>query len=182
MAQFDSQPVLTDDRVTLRPLRPGDWDALFAVAADRDVWAGHPAHDRWREPVFRKFFEDSLASGGALLIEDASTRSAIGSSRFDERRAEPGETEIGWTFLARSHWGGQTNKAVKRLMLAHALAHYDRVIFLVAETNVRSQKAMERIGGRLTDRTQVFDMAGEPSRHLVYAIDAEDFAAGPLQE
>jgi hypothetical protein len=31
------------------------------------------------------------------------------------------EVEIGWTFLASSHWGGATNRGVRRLMLDHAL-------------------------------------------------------------
>lgn len=43
---LDRQPVLEGERVLLRPLQPGDWDALFAVASDPLVWQQHPAHDR----------------------------------------------------------------------------------------------------------------------------------------
>jgi RimJ/RimL family protein N-acetyltransferase len=174
------QPILGNAVVSLRPLRPDDCDALYAVAADPQIWALHPAHDRWQEPVFRQFFDDALASGGALVAIDTATGAIIGSSRYDTARAEPGEIEIGWTFLARSHWGGGANAAMKALMVGHALAHFDRVIFLIGETNIRSRRAMEKIGGKLTDREHRAEMAGASVRHVIYTIDREAFATGPL--
>ena len=182
---FDFQPTLANAVVALRPLRSSDWDALFAVASDPAIWAGHPAHDRWTEPVFRAFFADNLASGGALIATDPATGAVIGTSRYDLGRAGPGEVEIGWTFLARAYWGGATNAACKALMIGHALTGptppaYDRVIFLVGETNRRSRGAMAKIGAVLTDRVDEAEMAGKTVRHLVYAIDRAGFAAGPL--
>ncbi|MFD1613323.1 GNAT family N-acetyltransferase [Sphingomonas tabacisoli] len=177
---FDAQPELADDRVRLRPLKADDWDALFAVASDPLIWEVHPAHDRWQEPVFRRFFDDALASGGALAAIDPATGEIIGSSRFDVRRAGEGEIEIGWTFVARAYWGGAVNRSMKRLMIAHALQHFDRVIFLVGETNGRSRRAMEKIGGVLTPRLDHAEMAGVPVTHVVYAIDREGFERGPL--
>lgn len=180
MTDFDFQPELADDVVRLRPLRPEDWDALFAVASDPLIWAVHPAHDRWQEPVFRRFFADALASGGALVAIDPATGAVIGASRYDTGRAGPGEVEIGWTFLARAYWGGAVNAAMKRLMVGHALRHFDRVVFLVGDTNRRSRRAMEKIGGVLTDRIDEFEMAGLRARHVIYAIDRHAFEAGPL--
>lgn len=182
MPGLDRQPVLEGEHLTLRPLRPGDWDALFAVASDPLIWEQHPAHDRWREPVFRAFFEDALANGGALLAIDRASGAVIGSSRFEglEERGG-GSVEIGWTFLARSHWGGTWNHEMKRLMLAHALASVAEVRFLVGETNTRSRRALEKIGARLTDRTEERIMAGgEIIPHLTYIITRADFARGPL--
>ena len=175
------QPTLSDTRVLLRPLAVADWDALFAVAADPLIWALHPAHDRWQEAVFRRFFSDALASGGALVATDPASGAVIGSSRFDTTRAEAGEIEIGYTFLARAHWGGTVNAAMKRLMLGHALTHFDRVVFLVGETNHHSRRALEKIGASLTDRSQRTVLAGREIVHVIYAIDREGFAAGPLQ-
>lgn len=174
------QPTLEDARLLLRPLRADDWEPLFAVASDPMIWAMHPAHDRWKEPVFRTFFEEGLASNGALAAIDKATGAVIGSSRYDRRVCESGEVEIGWTFLARSHWGGPANRAMKRLMLAHAFTLFDTAIFLVGETNLRSCRAMEKIGGRLLDRRQSWEMAGVQIDHLIYAISAADFAASPL--
>lgn len=174
------QPTLVHPLVRARPLHADDWAALYAVASDPLIWVVHPAHDRWREPVFRRFFDDAMASGGALVAIDPATGNVIGSSRFDRTRAGPGEIEIGWTFLARSYWGGPTNAALKSLMVGHALKEFGRVIFVVGESNVRSRRAMEKIGGQLTDREYFAEMAGRPARHVIYAIDRAGFACGPL--
>jgi RimJ/RimL family protein N-acetyltransferase len=179
---LDRQPVLEGERLRLRPLVPEDWEARFAVAADPLIWQQHPAHDRWREPVFRAFFDDALANKGALVAIDRGTDAVIGSSRFQGlSEADGGSVEIGWTFLARSHWGGTFNREMKRLMLAHALASVAECRFLVGETNTRSRTALERIGARLTDRREERIMAGgEVIPHLTYLMTREDFASGPL--
>src|SRR6187401_3232783 len=129
---MDRQPVLEGERLLLRPLRESDWDALYAVAADRELWAVHPSHDRWQEPVFRAFFEDALDKGGALAIVDKASGAVIGSSRFQAYDpANGGEVEIGWSFLARPYWGLGYNAEFKRLMLAHAFRWVERVLFRV---------------------------------------------------
>lgn len=178
---MNRQPVLEGERVRLRPLVEEDWDALYAVASDREIWAVHPSHDRWREPVFRAFFEDALAKGGALAIVDKASGQVIGSSRFQVCERVPGEVmEIGWSFLARRCWGEGYNAEFKRLMLEHAFRHVDRVVFRVGADNVISRKAMANIGGRLTGETFVEDRVGVPVEHVVYEITREAFEKGPL--
>ena len=149
---FDRQPSLTGDLLDLRPLRPDDWEALFRVASDPLIWEQHPDSDRYQEDVFRRFFDDALASGGALVAIDRSTGQIIGSSRYFGYDEEQSVVEIGWTFLTRPYWGGAYNREMKRLLVGHALQSVKRVIFSVGLTNVRSQKAMEKIGGVRTGR------------------------------
>ena len=158
---FELQPHLSGDLLELRPLRPEDWDALFAAASDPLIWAQHPASDRYKEEVFREFFREALASGGAFAIIDRQTERIIGSSRYFGFDAAEKKIEIGWTFLERSHWGGRFNGELKRLMLEHAFRFVDTVVFIVGPTNLRSRKAMEKIGGVL---------AGERDGNVVYAI------------
>jgi RimJ/RimL family protein N-acetyltransferase len=162
---FEPQPTLKGRLVELRPLRPDDFDALYAVASDPLIWEQHPATERHRPEEFRAAFEKSLESGGALVAVDAADGKVIGSSRFRYDEAK-GEVEIGWTFLARSHWGGAYNGEMKRLMIEHAFRFVERVIFLVAPHNVRSQKAVERIGAARAGWGE--DTAGRPS--FVYEI------------
>jgi RimJ/RimL family protein N-acetyltransferase len=116
-------------------------------------------------------------------VTDSRDGAVIGSSRYDHARAGAGEVEIGWTFLARSHWGGAANACMKRLMLGHAFAQgIERAIFLVGETNLRSRRAMEKIGARLTPRIDVAEMAGAIVRHVVYAIDATHWPQLPIAD
>jgi len=144
---FELQPILKSEILELRPLQAGDFDALYAVASDPLLWEQHPNSDRYKLDVFRKFFDEALESGGALIVLDRKDDRVIGSSRFHCYDLVRSEIEIGWTFLARSHWGGVYNGELKRMMLAHAFKFVDNVIFFVGSTNLRSQRAMEKIGG-----------------------------------
>ena len=144
---FELQPILKSDVLELRPLRADDFEALYKVASDPLLWEQHPNSDRYKPEVFRKFFDEALQSGGALLVIDRKDDCVIGSSRFNCYDLVRSEIEIGWTFLARSHWGGAYNAELKRLMLAHAFKFVDNVIFFIGATNIRSQRAMEKIGG-----------------------------------
>jgi len=144
---FELQPNLKGELIELRPLRPEDWDDLFAVASDPLIWEQHPESDRYKEDVFKVFFREALECGGAFVIVDTKTQQIIGSTRFHGYDPEKSEIEIGWTFLARNYWGGRYNRELKDLMLAHAFKFVENVMFLVGENNVRSQRATEKIGG-----------------------------------
>jgi RimJ/RimL family protein N-acetyltransferase len=143
---FDLQPTLAGPLVTLRPLSPADHDELFAVAADPLIWEQHPDKTRFQPAGFQAFFQQALDSGGALLALNSASGKVIGSSRFHGYDEAAGEVEIGWTFLARSHWGGRYNSEMKRLMLEHAFRYVGRVVFLIDPANHRSQRAIEKIG------------------------------------
>ena len=143
---FELQPTLKGDLIHLRPLRPEDFDALFLVASDPLIWEQHPERNRYTKERFRAYFKGGLDSGGALIVLDAKTGAIIGSSRYSGYDAAGSEIEIGWTFLARSHWGGRYNGEMKRLMLRHAFQFVDHVVFLIGEENIRSQRAVEKIG------------------------------------
>jgi N-acetyltransferase len=178
---MDRQPTLEGPTLSLRPLRPDDWDALFAVASDPLIWEVHPGHDRWQEPVFRLFFADALAHRGALAVIEKASGRIVGSSRYQAYDPEEGgSVEIGWTFLERALWGGAANRELKRLMLEHAFRYVERVDFRVGEDNVRSRGAMSKIGGRLSERTSVAEIAGRQVRHVIFEITRESFASGPL--
>ena len=143
----DLQPTLTGELVELRPLRPDDVDALQDAAADPLIWEQHPEPDRWTPAKFRAYFDDHLASGGALVVVDRAGGELLGVSRY-VHDAERDEIEIGWTFLVRRAWGGAVNGELKRLMLTHAFRFVPRVVFLVGRDNLRSRRAVEKLGAR----------------------------------
>ena len=144
---FDLQPVLRGEILWLRPLRLDDFADLYGVASDPLIWEQHPVSDRYKREVFAGFFREAMDSGGALIAFDSRDDKVIGSSRFFGFDPAKSEIEIGWTFLARSHWGGVYNREMKRLMLDHAFRFVGSVVFLVGPKNWRSQKAVEKIGG-----------------------------------
>ena len=168
MRPFDAQPTLKGDLVELRPLRPDDYDPLYAVAADPLVWEQHPVRNRHEAEQFRTFFDESIQSHGALLVTDVATAQVIGSSRFHGYDEQHNEVEIGWSFLARTHWGGAYNGEMKRMMLQHAFRFADRVVLLVSPGNLRSRRAVEKIGGKLVGSRP--DAAGRDS--VLYEIRA----------
>ena len=167
---FELQPHLVGNLIEVRPLRPEDWESLFTVASDPLIWEQHPASDRYQEKVFREFFREALESGGALIVIDRATQKIIGSSRYFGFEPGRSEVEIGWTFLARTHWGGKYNGELKRLMLEYAFRFVDNVIFKIGPTNFRSRKAVEKIGGVLTERPEDPNLHGNIVAQVVYQI------------
>jgi N-acetyltransferase len=167
---FDLQPHLKGELLELRPLATDDWDLLFAVASDPLIWEQHPEQDRYTENVFRIFFKEALESGGAFVIIDSKTQQIIGSTRFYGYDPEKSEIEIGWTFLARKYWGGRFNAEMKRLLLSHAFKFVENVVFFVGEDNIRSQKAMEKVGAIKVETVTRTYGNRPPSTNLKYVI------------
>jgi N-acetyltransferase len=147
MTPPDFKPTLTGPTVIVRPVVAGDWAELFTAGSDPEIWKVHPTPDRYTEPAFGQFFDNAVTSKMAFVFVDRSTNRLIGSSRYYGYDPERSEVEIGWTFIVRGHWGGKTNREVKRLMLDHAFTFVDTVMFWVGEHNWRSQGAMTKIGG-----------------------------------
>jgi RimJ/RimL family protein N-acetyltransferase len=143
---FDKQPKLTGALVGVRPLLQSDYDPLYAVAADPLIWEQHPVPNRHEESVFRDFFAESLESGGALLVTDRQTGGVIGSSRFHGYSQAKSEVEIGWTFLARSDWGGRYNGDLKAIMARHAFQFVESIVLFINPSNSRSLRAATKVG------------------------------------
>jgi RimJ/RimL family protein N-acetyltransferase len=175
---FELQPRLTGALVELRPLVPADFDALFRVASDPLIWEQHPEPDRHTPPKFRRYFDGAIASGGAFAVLARATGAVIGSTRYHNVRPDAREVEIGWTFLARSHWGGAYNREMKALLLAHAFRFVDRVVFVVGQNNRRSRRAVEKLGAVLEGTAEATSPDGTPRHNVVYALTCARWAAG----
>src|SRR6266567_768306 len=167
---FDLQPNLKGELIELRPLAPEDWNELFAVASDPLIWQQHPESDRYKENVFKIFFREAMECGGAFVIIDTKNQQIIGSTRFYGYDPERSEIEIGWTFLARKYWGGRYNREMKRLLLDHAFKFVENVVFLVGEHNIRSRKAMEKIGATKNGTVKKVYGNRPPSLNVRYVI------------
>jgi len=167
------QPTLVGDLVIVRPLRKQDWREMFAAASDPLIWELHPKRDRYKEQVFKEFFAEAIDTKSAFAFVEKKTTSIIGSSRYYGYEPQRSEIEIGWTFLIRKHWGGATNREVKKLMLDHAFTFVNTVVFWVGEQNWRSQRAMEKIGGIRRDGLAFRPSGGAP--HVVFEITRANY-------
>lgn len=169
----DFQPTLTGATLQLRPMRQDDLDALWLAASDPLIWVQHPEPTRWQREAFTRFFDSGIACGGALVAQERAGGAVVGSSRYYQWDAQAQAVTIGYTFLVRRLWGGPANAEMKRLMIDHALGYARTVWFEVGRDNLRSRRAMEKIGASLAgDRIDPPGTVAVP--HVLYRMDRPD--------
>lgn len=144
--EFDLQPTLRGAQLTLRPLTAADREPLWEAARDPLVWEVHPDPSRCTRPGFERYFDGLLQGCGSLAVMDNATGRIIGATRYYDWEPEKREVAIGYTFLTREFWGGAANREMKRLLIQHAAPHVQVIWFHVGKGNVRSRRAMEKIG------------------------------------
>ena len=175
MTTFELQPTLTGELIELRPLRLDDFEELYRAASDPLIWEQHPEPMRHTREVFQRYLDTAIESGGAFAVIDRSTGRIIGSTRYWNLTGD--EVEIGWTFLQRAYWGGEYNGEMKRLLLDHAFRFVERVVFVIGEENLRSQKAVEKIGATFLRRADRTAPDGTIRKNVVYAITRQGVSA-----
>ena len=173
---FAFQPQITGQYLSVRPLGRTDYEPLYAAAADPLIWAQHPEPLRWQRPVFDRLFARLLSSGGALVAIDTTSHAVIGSSSFYDYRPDSADIVIGYTFLARPYWGGRCNAELKLMMLEHAFQYIETVWFHVGKGNLRSQRAMSKVGATLSHE-MLRESGGVTASFIHYAIHRASFPA-----
>lgn len=159
---------LSNDLVELIPMVKADFDLLYIVASDPEIWAQHPDFNRYTPVGFTTYFQKLLATDIPFLILDKATQHVIGATSYYDYRAEEKSTAIGYTFLAKAYWGGMYNKSIKQLLMDYAFETLDKVVFHVREGNLRSQAALEKIGAR---KEKEYPAPADPTQiQLEYAI------------
>ena len=172
MIPFDFAPKLEGATLRLRPLIVNDFEALYSASADPLIWEQHPDPLRYQREVFLQNVFVGALKQGALIVEDKLCDKVIGTSRYYEWKPETREVAIGFTFIARSHWGGSTNGELKSLMLAHAFKRADTVWFHIGVDNWRSRKALEKIGGQFDHIEETVTNGRPPLSTAFYRVEA----------
>ena len=167
---FELQPTLQNESVKLVPLKETNFEILYKAASDPLIWEQHPNKNRWQREVFQNFFNGAIESKGAFIIYDSKTNEDIGSSRFYDWNSEKSTVSIGYTFYVRSHWGGKYNPSAKHLMMEHAFKFVDSVIFHIGADNIRSQKAIERLGAVKIAEEEMAYYGEDTKLNFVYEI------------
>ena len=163
--------LLKDNLVKLVPLNENDFENLFQLASDPLIWEQHPTRDRYKKEVFQIYFDSAFASESAFLIIDKRSNQLIGCTRYYDYNEQESRVAIGYTFLARKFWGGNYNRAVKKLMLDYAFQFVNSVIFHIGPNNIRSQTAIQKIGAKKTR-----EMEYEGQAHYEYEIRKNEWS------
>jgi RimJ/RimL family protein N-acetyltransferase len=171
---FNFQPSLNGGNTKIRAIVETDFNELYLCASDKKLWAGHPAKDRYKKIEFEKWFKSAIESDTAIVFVDNLTNKPIGSSRFYTIDSEPNDISIGYTFLACKYWGGETNFELKKLMLDYAFNYFDCVWFHIAPSNVRSQKAVQKIGA-VFSHEKIASISGSPENWGFYKIEKSNW-------
>jgi RimJ/RimL family protein N-acetyltransferase len=143
--------VLEGDSIRLEPLSIAHLSNLRTGCNDEALWEfTFQANPLTSDESARRWLEQALSEPRSVpfAIVDKATNTAIGSTRYLDIDAAYRKLEIGWTFVARSHWRTNVNTECKLLLFRYAFEVWGAVrVQLKAEaTNERSHRAILRLG------------------------------------
>ena len=142
--------VLEGERIRLEPLSPDHAQGLYIRGRMAADWAFMPRSCFIDMADVRQWVEEALQDPTQMpftIVERAKGR-VVGSTRFLHMRPEHRTVEIGWTWLGQEWQRTGVNTEAKLLLLSHAFDRMGciRVEFKTDARNLRSQRALERIG------------------------------------
>lgn len=148
---FEVNPVrLKGESVRLEPLSQEHAQGLFNRGHEAADWAYMPRSCFVDMADTRQWIDEALAAPGQVpfAIVEGGKDKTIGSTRYLNIRPDHRTLEIGWTWLGREWQQTAINTQVKTLLLTHAFERLGcvRVEFKTDGRNMRSQRALERIG------------------------------------
>ena len=148
--------LLQGKHVSLDFLLPEHIEEIRILAKDDRIWEftktlliDEKYDQRFDEYISLALDNKALEGQVAFVIRNLKDRSIIGMSRYYGIDEKNKRLNIGYTWYIPSVWGGVYNKECKLLLLGYAFEKLslNRVGFEVAHQNVRSQKAVAKIGG-----------------------------------
>jgi N-acetyltransferase len=157
--------------------------ALEKVAANPVIWQHLPI-EGWKKDCFWTWVYDSLElqmnkKAFVFAVIDNKSGKAIGTTRFQDMDCQHNKTDIGWTWYDPSVWGNGFNDEAKNLMLTLAFEVWNvvRIGFKVDERNLRSQRALEKIGAQQEGyiRKHMIRPDGSNRNSFLYGLTNDDW-------
>ena len=170
---------------TLEPLRKRHLAGLARAARGSDIWQ-YMSADLSAADALVPWYEEARRlekTGGQLpfAIRAASDGALIGSTRYLNIAPEHLRLEIGWTWLAPSHWGGRVNAAAKLLLFEYAFETLgaNRVELRTDALNTRARKAIAKLGAAEEGilRSHMVMSGGRVRDTVQFAVIREDWQA-----
>lgn len=155
MSDWIEHPVKLDGQlVKLITLNKDHFSELESLAADKRIWQ-HYVYDGTDGNRLREILNAALTdmhNGTQLpfVVYLKREKRLIGSTRFMDIQPSHRKLEIGSTWFHPDYWGSEANLECKLLMLTYCFEKIGalRVQFKTDENNIRSRKAIEKIGGK----------------------------------
>ena len=145
--------VLEGERVKLVPLTSNFFDDLLQVGRAKEIWAHISIDGSDSDTLLRELksavIRRSTGEQYPFVIIDKLHNKVIGSTRFYNIYPAHRKLEIGWTWYDPAYWGTTYNPECKLLLLEYCFETLKtvRVQFQTSEHNMRSRKAIQKIGG-----------------------------------
>ncbi len=146
---------LENNLVKLIPLKLSQQEELWPIAQQVDLYQ-YGSTDISTKDKLKIYIQNALNEASAgnsipFIIYNKQTSECVGCTRFGNIDSKNKVLHIGWTWISPNTQGTGFNHQMKFLMLGHAFDKmgYEKVEFRIDERNVRSRKAVEKLGATL---------------------------------
>ena len=157
-----------NDNYFIKKLKISDFNSLYDVGKNPSIWEQHPENDRWKIEKFKNYFNNGIQNEfGIYGIFDKKENRLIGSSRYYDYNKLKLSIKVGFTFLIPEYWGTSANYQIKVLLLTEAFKNLKKVYFDIGFNNLRSRKAIEKLGAVLYKDSK--------SGNVIYELDEKTF-------
>ena len=178
-----SEIQLENESVKLIPFGNPRNQELKEIIFDDEIWKYMGMFVR-TETDFENYLTSTLNSQKngicyPFLIIDKETGKVAGSSRYGYLNMASEKCEIGWTWYGKDFQGTGLNTACKYELLKFGFETigFRRIQFSADQENIRSQKAIEKLGAIKEGifRNNYIDSEGESKNDVYYSIIKEDW-------
>lgn len=146
--------ILEGQTVKLVSLDESHLVELEALAKDKRIWEFYP-FDGTDSNRFHAFYnmvfkERENGTRFPFMIFHKANNKIIGSTSYLDIQKQHRKLEIGSTWLHPNYWATEINLECKLLLLTHCFEKLEtvRVQFKTDENNLRSRRAIEKVGGQ----------------------------------
>ncbi|MCK5441979.1 MAG: GNAT family N-acetyltransferase [Maribacter sp.] len=175
--------ILENDFVQLSALTLENYKNLTQIASQKKLVEYSPS-DIESPAALKNYVQTALEQlqedkSIPFIIYDKKSRSYAGCTRYMNINWPHKVLEIGSTWMGREFQGSGLNSQMKFLMVNHAFGPmgFEKVEFRIDERNMRSRKAVEKLGGVLEGvlRKNVFLLDGFKRNTCCYGILKEEW-------
>ena len=187
---FESEIILENERVLLRPLQLSDGSLLaHYVEEEPDLWK-YSLVAIYNSTDLENYIQTAIEARAqktsyAFIVFDKLLNTYVGCTRFYDMQLAYQTTQLGYTWYSKKCWGTKLNENCKYLLLEFAFDQMglERVEFRADNNNKRSIAAMQKIGCTIEGvlRNHLPMHAGKRRDSIVLSILKEEWNASLKQ-